>query len=460
MHSAVFGPKARQALFVHVFERPFAPPVIRLEAWDFPETVFQPAGATHDLDAAGAPPPLSLPTSGESKAQGSSVSHSAEAGFVCLTGPREGVFSREPDFFYEVEDEPRQPSKEGQPPAALQPLSTYLADQVLMRAASQDKSPYLYFAVSKLGSLQIHSEAPSIRRPYEFASLTLESGRKMHAFICYPPGFFSIEEELEAEKVAGVEFTRTLESGSRSKAKFPLIVSVYGGPGFRMVSASSLSFTFAQFLAAQGYVVLVADGRGTPYRGSQWEHEIRYEHGVGPVNDQADAVRALCSLPVFQDKIDSSRVGIYGWSYGGYVSALAGMLRPDVFKACVAGAPVTDWMLYDTHYTERFLGVPKSDISDLQGLDLLDAQDANKAYEISSVLTYADKLESRLLLIHGTSDENVVFGHSLVLSDCLFKLGKEHGFLPLLNQTHMVAKPQYVFQLNQHIIGHFDKYLK
>src|SRR5205823_8222302 len=139
------------------------------------------------------------------------------------------------------------------------------------------------------------------------------------------------------------------------------------------------------------------DNRGTPNRGRDWERALYKKFGSVPLEDQVAALQALGKkFP----EMDLQRVGIYGWLFGGYLSALAVLKRPDVFKAAVAGAPVTDWEDYDTHYTERYLGLlPQS----------------KKAYEEASLLPLASKLERPLLLVHGTADDNVYFRHSLRL---------------------------------------------
>jgi dipeptidyl-peptidase-4 len=140
-------------------------------------------------------------------------------------------------------------------------------------------------------------------------------------------------------------------------------------------------------------------------------------------------------------------VGIEGWSFGGYMGALAALKRPDVFKAAVAGAPVVDWLDYDTHYTERYLGLP---------------QQRPEAYEKSSLLTYArdtSKPIAPLLLIHGTADDNVYFFHTLKLSDALFRAGKPHELLPLSGLTHMVPDPLVTQRQYEWVMNHFKRHL-
>jgi dipeptidyl-peptidase-4 len=208
-----------------------------------------------------------------------------------------------------------------------------------------------------------------------------------------------------------------------------------------MVSASAYRYLLAQWMADHGYIVVSIDGRGTPDHGRAWERAIRGNFIELPLKDHAAALRALGAR---YPEMDLSRVGIHGWSFGGYFSAMAVLQRPDVYHAAAAGAPVADWMFYDTHYTERYLGLP---------------QEAPEAYRASSVLTYAARLERPLLLIHGTTDDNVYFLHSLRLSDALLRAGKPHEFLPLSNLTHMVADPKVKAQETLRVMEFFERHL-
>jgi dipeptidyl-peptidase-4 len=142
--------------------------------------------------------------------------------------------------------------------------------------------------------------------------------------------------------------------------------------------------------------------------------------------------------------MDLARVGAYGWSFGGYLAALAVLKRPDRFQVAVAGAPVVDWMDYDTHYTERYLGVPPDDAD---------------GYRKSSLLTYAPSLSRPLLLIHGTSDDNVYFLHTLKLAEALFRAGRKFEMLPLSGFTHMVPDPVVTERLQSRILSTFNAVL-
>jgi|694.fasta_scaffold61432_2 dipeptidyl-peptidase-4 len=204
--------------------------------------------------------------------------------------------------------------------------------------------------------------------------------------------------------------------------KIPVICSPYGGPHHARVIASGLSFCSDQWLANQGFAVLITDNRGTPGHGPDFEYSISNDLATKVVQDQVDA---LTELGQRHPDLDLDRVGIHGWSFGGYLAALATMDRPDIFKAGIAGAPVTDWALYDTAYTERYLGLPGENA---------------EAYKATSLINRANKLDRPLLLIHGLSDDNVLVAHSLRLSSALLAAGKAHSVLPLSGITHMTTQ--------------------
>jgi dipeptidyl-peptidase-4 len=207
----------------------------------------------------------------------------------------------------------------------------------------------------------------------------------------------------------------------------PVLLDPYGGPHVQLVLAARSRFVLSQWFADQGFAVVVSDGRGTPGRGSEWERAIHRDLATRVLDDQIDALQAASQ----QYPLDLDRVAIRGWSFGGYLAALAVLRRPDVFHAAIAGAPVTDWRMYDTHYTERYLGDPTID---------------DTAYANSSLLPLAGSLTRPLLLIHGLADDNVVAAHTLQLSSALLAAGKPHEVLPLVGVTHMT--PQEVVAEN------------
>lgn len=210
--------------------------------------------------------------------------------------------------------------------------------------------------------------------------------------------------------------------------KLPVLFDPYGGPHAQRVVGSLLAYATSQWFADQGFVVVIADGRGTPGKGSAYERSVLHDLAEPVLVDQVEVAQTLVQL---EPRADTSRVAIRGWSFGGYLAALAVLRRPDIFHCAVAGAPVTDWRLYDTHYTERYLGNPT-----------LNA----KPYESTSLMNNAHLLERPLLLIHGLADDNVVAAHTLQLSSALLAAGKDHEVLPLSGVTHMT--PQEVVAEN------------
>ncbi len=223
--------------------------------------------------------------------------------------------------------------------------------------------------------------------------------------------------------------------------KYPVILNVYGGPGHQEVLNTLRENLVLQWLANQGFIVVKADGRGTPRRTRAWERAISHDFATLTAQDQVDSLKKIAArVP----EMDVSRVGVYGWSFGGYLSALLALKHGDVVKSSVSGAPVVDWLDYDTHYTERFLGVP---------------DETSRAYEVSSLLSYVEGAKRPVLLIHGTADDNVYFLHSLKLSDAMFRAGKPHSVLPLSNFTHMVADPLVTERLWERIATWFKETL-
>jgi dipeptidyl-peptidase-4 len=234
---------------------------------------------------------------------------------------------------------------------------------------------------------------------------------------------------LEVHGERGLRTALLLPQGHDGGQLLPVLLDPYGGPGHARVVRSRNAFLESQWFAEQGFAVLVADGRGTPGRGPAWDRAV-YLDVAGPVlEDQVDALHAAASV---HPEMDLSRVAIRGWSFGGYLAALAVLRRPDVFHAASAGAPVTDERLYDTHYTERYLGHP-DDNPDL--------------YRRNSLMDDADKLERPLLLIHGLADDNVVVAHTLRFSRALLEAGRPHRVLPLSNITHMATNEVVVENL-------------
>jgi dipeptidyl-peptidase-4 len=231
---------------------------------------------------------------------------------------------------------------------------------------------------------------------------------------------------------------RAFERGRR----YPVLVSVYAGPHVQTVRADPWgAYLLDQWIADHGFVVLTLDGRGTPGRGRAWERAIK---GNLIEVQLADQVAGLQAAGARYPELDLSRAGIFGWSFGGYFAAMAAMRRPDVYRAAVAGAPVCDWQDYDTHYTERYLGLPQAN---------------PEGYRQSSVLTWCPRLTVPLLVIHGTADDNVYFMHSLKLTDALFRAGRPYDFLVLPGFTHMVPDAAVQRSLQERILAFFAAHL-
>jgi dipeptidyl-peptidase 4 len=204
----------------------------------------------------------------------------------------------------------------------------------------------------------------------------------------------------------------------------PVLLDPYGGPGAQRVYASQAVFLTSQWFAEQGFAVLVADGRGTPGRDPAWTRAIRGDFATPVLEDQIMALEeAAKQFP----QLDLERVAMRGWSFGGYLAALAVLRRPDVFHAAVAGAPVTDFRLYDTHYTERYLGTPADDPEN---------------YDRVSLFGDAAGLSRPLMLIHGLADDNVVVANTLQFSALLTAAGRPHTVLPLSGVTHMTPQEE------------------
>jgi len=260
-------------------------------------------------------------------------------------------------------------------------------------------------------------------QPVTSVEVRSEHGTHAIASVSEPAPFVPAVQIL----FAGPERIRTavlFPDGHRpGSQRLPVLMNPYGGPHAQRVLSSGRMFLEPQWLANEGYCVVVADGRGTPGRDPEWERAVLNDLATPVLDDQVTALHAVAEE--FPDDVDLDRVGIMGWSFGGYLAALAVLRRPDVFHAAVAGAPVTDWRLYDTAYSERYLGDPTGNAS---------------AYEATSLLPLASGLSRPLLLIHGLADDNVFAAHTLQLSAALTAAGRPHDVLPLSGITHMASQ--------------------
>jgi dipeptidyl-peptidase 4 len=255
-------------------------------------------------------------------------------------------------------------------------------------------------------------------RPPELASFQIADGTTLQAAVYAPPG-------------AG-------DDGQH----YPIIVSVYGGPHAQTV-ADNWPLTVdlrAHYLAQEGYVVLKVDNRGSANRGLRFEAAIAGDMGRLEVEDQIAGVRWLGQRPY----ADAGRVGIYGWSYGGYTTCMALLRAPDLFRVGVAGAPVTHWDGYDTHYTERYMGHPASNAG---------------GYRESAPLTHVAALRGKLLLIHGMIDENVHFRHTARLIAALTAAGKDYDLLIFPGERHMPRDARGLEYQEAHLVDYFRAHL-
>jgi dipeptidyl-peptidase 4 len=226
----------------------------------------------------------------------------------------------------------------------------------------------------------------------------------------------------------------------RAGEKYPAVVMVYGGPGEQMVRNAWEGAEWAQVLAARGFVVWQMDNRGSSGRGHAFETPLYRRFGKTELADQLEGVRYL----VAQGFIDPARVGIYGWSYGGFLTLYSLLNAPDVFRAGIAGAPVTNWRNYDTIYTERYLGLPSENA---------------EGYRASSAVEYASKLKARLLMIHNFEDDNVLFQNTLQMAEALEQAGKIFDMVIYPQKSHGVSG-RYQRQMLEATTDFFEKNLK
>jgi dipeptidyl-peptidase-4 len=226
----------------------------------------------------------------------------------------------------------------------------------------------------------------------------------------------------------------------RPGVKYPAVVFVYGGPHSQEVRNRWTGLSLEQVLAHRGFVVWQLDNRGSGGRGHLWESALYRGLGATELKDQQAGVRLLVSMGF----VDSSRIGIYGWSYGGYMTIYSLLNAPNLFRAGVAGAPVTDWRNYDSIYTERYLGLPSENA---------------EAYTRSSVINAVRNLKSNLLIIHNLEDDNVLFQHTLQIADALQREGRLFDLSIYPQKTHGVTGPARAHMLET-VVAFFERHLK
>jgi dipeptidyl-peptidase 4 len=316
-----------------------------------------------------------------------------------------------------------------------------VGDDVLFTAAGEDPTELHVYTAGNGGTVRLTSE-PGVHQAARRGELTVTSSRSLDWFGPRVQAWRGDEPIGEIPSLAQtpvltpevtfftagehqVRCALLLPRGHRrGSARLPVLCDPYGGPAAQRVVSSRNSYLTSQWLADQGFAVLIADGRGTPGRGPDWDRLIHYDEATLNLEDQVEALHAAGAA---HPDLDLTRVGIRGWSHGGYLAALAVLRRPDVFHAAVAGAPVTDQRLYDTFYTERYLGHPDQH---------------PEAYTHNSLIDDAPRLERPLMLIHGLADDNVVVAHTLRLSSALLAAGRPHTVLPLSGVTHMARQEE------------------
>jgi dipeptidyl-peptidase-4 len=226
------------------------------------------------------------------------------------------------------------------------------------------------------------------------------------------------EVEVAADDGTKLEARLVKPAGFDPSKKYPVIVYVYGGPHAQVVhDAWGTTSLFDHYMASKGFLIWSLDNRGSWGRGHQWESAIFKETGKRELSDQLAGVKYLKSLPY----VDPSRIGIWGWSYGGYMTLYALTNAPDAWKCGIAGAPVTHWKFYDTIYTERYMRTPAEN---------------PKGYEASAPLSKAKDLKAKLLLIHGTADDNVHMQNTMAFVDALTKAGRPYQLEIQPGQKH------------------------
>jgi len=269
---------------------------------------------------------------------------------------------------------------------ASQPLSVSLheAGGKLIKVLETNEA-----LVKQLGKLELGTK--------EFFTFSAEDGHELNGYLIKPYNFDPNQE-------------------------YPLLLYVYGGPGSQNVRNAwgGLRDFWHQHLVAEGYIIACIDNRGTGGRGRDFKHMTYRNLGKLETADQIAAAKYLAEM----DYIDESRVGIWGWSYGGYMSSLSLMLGNDVFKTAIAVAPVTTWRYYDTIYTERYLQTPQLNAA---------------GYDDYSPISHVDKLQGNYLLIHGTGDDNVHFQNSVDLVDALIAADKQFESFYYPNRSHGIS---------------------
>jgi len=291
--------------------------------------------------------------------------------------------------------------EEGTHDAVLAPSAAAFYDNYSNTAAPPRQDLYRADGsrIAVINENQVTELADYRLSPVEFLTVKSRDGVLLNASIIKPPNF-------DAQK------------------KYPVLVSTYGGPHAQVVRNvwGGSSFLWHELMAQKGYIVFLLDNRGSAGRGHVFETPLHLRLGAQELSDQRDGVQYLKSLPY----VDAGRIGIWGWSYGGHMTLHAMFEAGDDFKAGFAGGPVTDWRYYDSIYTERYLGLPQKN---------------EKGYRDSSPVKYAAQLKGKLLIAHGTGDDNVHFANTLTVINELIEAGKYVEVLAFPGRGHGVSDP-------------------
>ena len=250
--------------------------------------------------------------------------------------------------------------------------------------------------------------------PPEFLTVPSDNGAQLNAFLIKPPDFNPSE-------------------------KYPVLIYTYGGPCSQIVRNSwggGIGRLWHQLMAQKGYIIFGLDNRGTGGRGTEWMRTVYRNLGEYEVRDNVSGVKYLRTLPY----VDENRIGIWGWSYGGYTTCMCMLKEPEYFKVGVAVAPVTDWKNYDTIYTERYMDTP---------------EDNPEGYQTSSAMQYADQLEGKLLLVHGSSDDNVHLANTMQLVEALQNAGRQFDLMIYPGKAHSIRGEDAQVHLFEMITEYF-----
>ncbi len=296
-------------------------------------------------------------------------------------------------------------------------LDSFSADLHPPSVTVHDRSGQQLGAIEMNALDQDHPYAPFVEQhaTMQFGTLAAEDGQTLHYYIRKP-------------------------AAANASKPHPAIVFVYGGPGGQRVR-NAWGNHIEQTMVARGYVVFSIDNRGTGFRGRAFDDVVYRELGIAEVRDQVRGADYLKNL----DYVDGNRVGVFGWSYGGYMALMSLLQSPETFAAGVAGAPVTDWALYDTHYTERYLDTPENN---------------PEGYRLGSVFPYVDNLQAPLLLMHGMADDNVLFAHTTELMRTLQNKNKRFELMTYPGSKHsLIRGHREGVHAWESILNFFDRHL-